>query len=113
MSKTMHKVLFFKQIHSYCSAVSSTDIFIEKLISLPFIPAKGIRIKQDNFNEEILEITYDVNAKLFKAYTEEDRQLYNLHPSHSLEQIKKTVMEIAKEYVKEFGWTIPNRYFKS
>lgn len=100
----MYKIRFIKQIHSCFSSFSTSDIFIERLITLPFIPVIGMYIQQGNFDAEITELHWNNDKMLFIAYTEPNKELYDIKQP-LFADTNRRVFEIAQEYEKD-GWTI-------
>lgn len=67
------KVTLRKQIHSSFASASTGDVWVNKVIEMPFVPPVGMTIDGNHgFCETIKEIVYDFSLKRTTAYVEED-----------------------------------------
>lgn len=102
----MFKAIVTKQIHGCFAAVSSLDVYVERELTLPFVPTQGLRIVEGEWESgELVEIVWDANKFVFACYTNEDKELYHagLHREPA-----RPIEEIVKEYT-DAGWTARKR----
>jgi len=94
------KVTFIKHIHGCFASVSSDDVYLIKIIDLPFCPHVDMYFKHGDWCEKAKEIYYDIEKGEFRIYTEPDTEIYNaqLH-NRSHRHIDK----IVDEYIA-IGW---------
>jgi hypothetical protein len=90
------KVKLIKQIHSCLASFSSSDVFLEKTVDLPFAPFSGLEITDGDFCERVESCLWDCKKNEMRCYTEEDKELYH-------NQNQRPIEEIVSEYL-EIGW---------
>lgn len=95
------RIVLQKQIHGTFAAISSSDVWLERVIQLPFPPFVGLYIWDgEDFEAIITEIAYNLKTGDVECCTEADKEIYGavLHrESH------RPIEEIVKEY-EEMGW---------
>ena len=64
----MYTIKLLKQIHAGSSSISTDDVFLERIITLPFLPFPGLLIEdEDEFQVRIGDtIAWDVREELFR-----------------------------------------------
>ena len=103
----MYKVVVYKQIHSCFARWSSSDVYLEKRLELPFAPFTDCEIASGEWNEVLKAIAFDVDKNEFHCYTEEDKEWYNKGLKEGLQThaTEAQMAEKVKEY-QESGWEL-------
>ncbi len=107
----MVSVQLIKHVHGCFASVSSMDVWLERQIMLPFAPFAGLKIEEKiedpndkyaAFDEKVTEVYWDLKAEKFRAYVQDDKELYDagLHKTAA-----RPIAEIVAEYEK-VGWKI-------
>lgn len=88
------RVIFVKQVHGCFASMSSLDVYLEKVVELPFVPPVGMYVQFGDWSTEVASLCFADGQLL--AYTEPDKELYRNPDSRPIE-------EIVSEYI-EMGW---------
>lgn len=111
----MYRVLFRKQVHSCFAALSSGDVFLEKVVQLPFPPYHGLNIQLEDLDlriEEKNEIYWIHKSKHFEVYLKADKTIYELCLRSGIysdsDPVKEKFREVVESYVKG-GWQLRKR----
>jgi len=108
----MYQVKFIKHVHSCFAGSSSSDVWLERLVKLPFPPYKGVSIQTDDLDVSITdesEIYWKTEDSLFVVYVESNKEIYNLCLKNKAmmgnESTEKRFREIVEDYLED-GWTL-------
>jgi hypothetical protein len=94
------KVYCRLEIHGEFAAASSEDIWLKKIIRMPYPPSVGLWITDGNFEMQIHELWYDTTNKSYTAYADSEKEIYEAMVRH---QEHRPIEEIVEEYI-EAGW---------
>lgn len=85
-----------KQICAHFASVSSDDVYVERIVELPFVPFLGLRIR----DLKIEELRWDELKQCFTTYEERDAELYEAHATHYSggPEPTRTVDDLVAEY---------------
>lgn len=99
------KIDIHLQIKGAFASASSEDVWMKKIIDLPFNPYPGLIINDTHDDEIILkEVYYILAESKFKCYVESDHRIYNaLAHGYTAENM----YDIVSEYTK-LGWKLDN-----
>src|SRR5262245_15014607 len=98
----MFQVKLLKQVHNGFSAAGPGDVWLYRVVSLPFVPVPGMYFedRKAKFYEQAVEVNYGLGDGLVEVYTAEDKELYhaalNGDPG-------RPIQEIVAEYLA-IGW---------
>ncbi len=97
-----YRVFFRKQIHGSFSSCSSADVWVYRLVELPFAPFQGLEVADGDWDAVVQSVCYEIDKAKIVAFTEEDKEIYDAQ----LRRVPhRTVQEIAREYT-DAGWFI-------
>jgi G:T-mismatch repair DNA endonuclease (very short patch repair protein) len=95
------KIKFRLQIHGAFASASSEDVYMYRLVEMPFPPFVGMEVSDgDDFDVTVHEVWWHGSKGRYEAFVESDKEIYNamLH-----REPHRDIKEIVKEW-KESGW---------
>ena len=90
------------QIHSGLSAISTRDRWVEREVSLPFAPFRGLEISDGGwtgFVSDDAEFLYEVQEARLSIYTRDKRYYRTSGPEPTDEELEAVVVDY-----EEGGW---------
>ncbi len=103
----MIQIIFKKQIHSCFASMSSNDVYLHRVVHLPFVPHVGMEvIEGDEWSDTVKSLC--VKDGLLFAITDSDKELYeagfNRMTGNGATK-PRSIDEIVSEYVSD-GWAV-------
>lgn len=96
-------VLVRIQIHGAFATLSSSDVWLERRLTLPFAPTVGIRFMDGDWTSPPMnEIYWETAENRFKCYLESDKEIYN---AIMRKQHVRPIKEVVQEYLND-GWQL-------
>ncbi len=96
----MYKVRFILQVHSNVSSGSSDDVWLERVVELPFPPMPGLIYISGDWEAMPEAIYWDIDNHEFRAYVEPDKTIYYALLHH---QEPPSLQEVVDDWL-ECGW---------
>ena len=96
-----YRLLVTLQIHSSFSALSTSDVLMERVYDLPFTPWPGLRIADERSEVEVESLWWDADGREFHGWVE-DKEHYNVN-AFPREAQDEAMARLANAYW-DMGW---------
>ena len=97
----MFKIVFKKQVHSCFQSISSGDVFLHRLVEMPFVPPVGMEVYDGDWSATVEKLCWKDGTVY--AITTADKELYDADLRR--EKKKRSIEEVVAEYTHD-GWAV-------
>jgi len=104
----MFDVVFKKQVHACFAGSSSRDVYLHRVVAMPFIPPVGMEVIDGDWCATVDELCWK-DGVVF-AFTSPDKELYDAGLSG--DSGSRSLAEIVKDWTEQ-GWAVSSGFLST